>query len=159
MDWEGRVMDKTEQFIKMADCPEIQGEKEEFINGDWFAYYDPKAYGERGDLCIGVVGTSYYEFTRKYVKKWDSLATVGFDEGDSEPVWNDKIIWLPRQDDIQKMINFKYAGPGYVRKLWDFALDESETRAYNSFEQLWLAFYMHEKHSKRWSFKEEKWLS
>ena len=75
---------------------------------------------------------------------------------DSCPGGENTSVWLPRQDQIQEMMGFKYAGPGYIRKLWDFTLDESEKRAYNSLEQLWLAFYMFEKHKKTWGG--EKWV-
>ena len=127
-------MDKTEQFIKMADCPEIQERWKKEQYGDILACYDKKrTYGN---------GSHYY-----------TLLLAG-----GPPIRKSKNrTWLPRQDDIQKMVGFKYAGPGYVRKLWDFVLNESETRAYNSFEQLWLAFYMYEKHGKVWSSKEERW--
>jgi len=64
--------------------------------------------------------------------------------------------WLPRQDEIQEMIGLEYTTPdaGSLQELTDFALDYN----YNldSMEQLWLAFYMHEKHELIWDGA--KWI-
>lgn len=66
-------------------------------------------------------------------------------------------VWLPKQDQLQAMAGFRqgYAGCNvwhYCRKLAEFA-DKSEKWQImgSSFEQLWLAFVMHEKFNKHWN--------
>jgi len=182
-------MDTSEQYIKMCDCPEIQGQKENFENGDWFAWFESVAGGKRGDLVIAIVGTTYYEFTRKEAigragGDYFRLSTVGFDEGDCELGWKDKIIWLPRQDQIQEMYSkivpqmqlsqinqvvnpdpfisvAKEQGQSVV-EYEKFKAENLGRREYfkgyysqfQTWEQLWLAFYVHEKHGKTWDGKE-----
>lgn len=68
-------------------------------------------------------------------------------------------IWLPRQDQIQKMMgeldNFQkiYKIAEYIEKHDAYYLMGKESR---TMEQLWLSFYMHEKHELIW--KNEKWI-
>ena len=78
-------------------------------------------------------------------------------------------IWLPRQDQIQEMM-YTLACQGedsvagktsvgcpdcIVEDLHEFSKDDCK-HDLNSMEQLWLAFYMEEKHSKTWNGKEWK---
>jgi len=68
---------------------------------------------------------------------------------------NTRDIWLPRQDQIQEMMRDKFSTRELVpatERLHKFA----KKYWLHSFEQLWLAFFMHEKHSKIWS--EGKWV-
>ncbi len=71
-------------------------------------------------------------------------------------------IWLPRQDDLQKMV----AGD-WVKTFGEFVfwverddnsgVDEfnfENTHGYDSMEQLWLAFVMHVKYHKTWNGKD-----
>lgn len=159
-------MDTSKQNIKMLDHPLIQEQKEEFEPGDWFAYYESKAGGKPGDLVIAVVGVGYYEFKRSEATKgtddaYFRLSTVGFDEGDCELGWGNKIIWLPRQDDIQEMceaIPMKMSPWDKAYWLYSFAeshRNPNEPFPFKSMEQLWLAYYMWEKHGLTWDGK--KW--
>ena len=117
-------MDKTEQFIKMSDCPEIQEQ--------WKI--------DKYDFAIKRSGYVLVSTSRIRNKAW--------------------YIWLPRQDDIQAMMEWGVVR--LVEQLYHFLsrqIDYSTTDYYsNSMEQLWLIFFMHEKHSKVWSSKEEKWV-
>ena len=69
-----------------------------------------------------------------------------------------KIYWLPRQDQLQDMVKSEYECD------YDMNLDFTEftTNLYTheqigaSMEQLWLAFVMHELHSKQWDGKQWK---
>ena len=71
--------------------------------------------------------------------------------------------WLPRQDQIQEMVK-KDSINIELNRFYVFCLEKSyighnlPIAIFNSFEQLWLAFYMHEKHGLLWSAKEEKWI-
>ena len=64
----------------------------------------------------------------------------------------DKLIWLPRQDQLQEMI---LANSPYYHKLrmlyesWIKGLGFEKN--FTSMEQLWLAFVMKEKYSKQWN--------
>jgi len=112
------MMDTSETYIKICDCPEIQGQLDDFedgLNNDNCAYSKPVKNG-------------------------------------GHPVW------LPRQDQIQEMFgevaNLRYFS-GLIEGFFRFS-----TTGYGveqkTFEQLWLAFYMHEKHGKVWDGK--KWI-
>ena len=67
-------------------------------------------------------------------------------------------VWLPRQDQIQDMLQ-----PIELHELLDMCgngsgiMWEALHEYADSFEQLWLAFYMHEKHKKVWDGK--KWVA
>ena len=121
-------MDETEQFIKMADCPEVQKQ--------WKI--------DKYDLAIKR-GVHHVLIATNRIRN---------------KAW---YIWLPRQDDIQKMLPInKCKCPGcLIIHLYKFLEKNIEGLAdvhVDSMEQLWLAFYMHEKYSKIWSSKEEKWV-
>ena len=67
-------------------------------------------------------------------------------------------IWLPRQDQLQEMMNLKFPN------LMNYSHDRyySNLRCYSfhrSFEQFWLAFVMKERYSKTWNGKKWSWLS
>jgi len=122
-------MDVSKQFIKMSDCPEIQ-DKWFIKDGDWVG-------SEHGVVSINHINEAneYYSSIKFRLIREDN-------------------IWLPRQDQIQEMLKAHYQK--HLKILYDFSLTVSWY--INSLEQLWLAFYMYEKHSKIWSSKEEKWV-
>ena len=64
---------------------------------------------------------------------------------------DDKKVWLPRQDQIQEMMN-SYPMLFFLRMLY---LKFKPGFEPSSWEQLWLAFYMYDKHKKKWDG--EKW--
>jgi hypothetical protein len=130
------MMDTSELYIKMCDCPEIFNECK-FQGGDWF-YEDGKSW-------------MVYEFNEKV-----SL-------GEHQEYFGG-IVFLPRQDQTQEMMfkgkpwgvcslatglaNFmqgqqRFYKSGRVKKLYPVG----------SIEQLWLAFYMWENHQKSWNKK------
>ena len=138
-------MDVSETYVRMCDCLEIQCQKRKtpcFINledGDWIQNH-------RGRVVV----VAYYPGRKKR-----------------------PLIWLPRQDQIQEMIRDYYAegvkpvrlgawfpkgmvGLTYIlKKFNEFApSDGIIAHEVESFEQLWLAFYMHEKHGKTWNGSE-----
>jgi len=132
-------MDMSEIYIKMSDCKEVQDQD-----------------------CGGLykMGTPF----------GDVLFYTNDEKGCSDDVW------LPRQDEIQKMIYGEGASRITYPLLvdWDefmrnpYAVHPDQDAVYagrkvqvlhffKTFEQLWLAFYMHEKHQKTWDG--EKWIS
>lgn len=76
--------------------------------------------------------------------------------------------WLPRQDQLQKMVDLKKIGYTFEEGfaiLWDKDFgymedDEKEISYYknfDSFEKKWLAFVMREKHNKIWDNEGKCW--
>ena len=135
-------MDKSEIYIKMADCPEIQD----------------REFGEEGDIVVVRKHLSDYNGWQEYRK--GSIEVVGNDgEYDISNPNKDNFIWLPRQDQLQEMVG------GWTLELldrfhhfcmWDDQFEETrEKMTPISMEQLWLAFVMEEKFNKVWNG--EKW--
>lgn len=66
------------------------------------------------------------------------------------------MVWLPRQDQLQIMIYERgYNNYFYYHNRFTKFLDEN-FRDFLTYEQLWLAFVMHEKYNKRWDG--EEWI-
>ena len=127
-------MDTSETYIKMCDCPEIQEG-----NGYYHGGYSTKS---------------------KTDKQKSFHLSEGWDNWDSYFIKRDNIhtIWLPRQDQIQDMLfaeDLQNGDIGYVvHRLWYF--ENKGGYNCNSMEQLWLRFYMKEKHNKTW--EDGKWI-
>lgn len=71
-----------------------------------------------------------------------------------ERTWIGNKIWIPRQDQLQGMVdidNWLLGTLGDFHKFCDLV-----TRPFTSMEQLWLAFVMKEKHLKYWH--EDNWV-
>lgn len=141
-------MDETKTYIKMCDCKEIQ-EQWKLKKGDCFSFvgdihiladYEIDALNERGtdiDCYNDVVKLMGGHF----VDHWNEC--------------RDGFTWLPRQDDIQKMWSptvEPWFGVILAFISWFETINPDK---YQSMEQLWLAFYMYEKHKKTWNG--EKW--
>jgi len=73
--------------------------------------------------------------------------------------WYEKmeLIWIPRQDQLQDMVNIEVIGYSHIKGLIlgfkRFCMDQDD-KSFNTMEQLWLAFVMKEKYSKSWNGKE-----
>jgi len=140
-------MDTSDKYIKMCDCPEVQkGWTPEA--GDWVNHkYDPCSPDDPAHG--GYIESVIYHIINPNEHPVDS-------------------IWLPRQDQIQGMMytlainevtengKSSVACPDViVLDLKEFSEKDCEY-GLDTMEQLWLAFYMHEKHSKIWDG--EKWV-
>ena len=119
------MMDTSKEYIKMCDCPEIQGK----IKYDRCSFWARPLINGKYSVWCG------YHSPRD--------------------------IWLPRQDQIQEMIKTNILD--LLNKFYKYVFDDlswmfnkDHTIKFNSMEQLWLAFYMYEKHGKIWNG--EKWL-
>ena len=117
-------MDTSEAYVKMCDCPEVQGWK-------MFKYNDIHSQHSQKD---------FVSFSHTKPNVWK------------------KIVWLPRQDQIQETM----PGLDAFQKIYKLAeyIERNDAKYLmgeenRSIEQLWLAFYMHEKHGKAWDG--EKW--
>lgn len=167
-------MDKSEQYIKMCDCEEIQ-----------YGYPESDYFYVKHDLRVG-------DFVAKYIQEW-----VNIDKETRKLQWywkvwqlierdiecyagiqacfnkeSNSLVYLPRQDQLQDMFNLKM--PELMDKLYneiwaedhgmaipDWACEKDKAKRntniwlFNSWEQLWLAFVMKEKFNKLWDG--DKW--
>ncbi|KKN57556.1 hypothetical protein LCGC14_0561020 [marine sediment metagenome] len=144
-------MDTSEQYIKMCNCPEIQGifaARPEVYYGNW------------------IPGDFFY--------RWDTKENGVYEKAADEEgyYYNGKLdnaTWLPRQDQLQEMVGDlpEATERASVELLgcftsWCYTEDARGFRKwtpgayqFTSMEQLWLAFCMHELHSKTWDG--DKW--
>lgn len=118
------MSDTSKQFIAMADCPEIQEmrkSEEDWIRGDYHVYrHSPDA---------GPSIFSYFEF---------------------QCFKADSSIWLPRQDQLQDMVDWS-KDITLIKLIYNWvALSVNYASQFTSMEQLWLAFVMKEKFNKVW---------
>lgn len=134
-------MDRTETYIKMCDCAEIQGLRLERIKKkEWWDEGDFSNYPSDGSNV----------YAGHYVRLKGS-------------------IWLPRQDQLQEIVEIKTAQQFSDKFLGKEGiciefLDSSVPNAledywvqFTSMEQLWLAFVMKEKYNKVWDG--ERWVN
>jgi len=152
-------MDISKEYIKMCDCPEIQG-LWKYEKGDWFAdkYFDK--------CGAGVIESTLVD---EYIgDNWNTIASriTEFNLCQS--------IWLPRQDQLQEMYitTHDYKGMATIKdeasfpqslihSIWFFAFEtdgggdyagvNEYAHQFTSMEQLWLAIVMQMKHNKTWN--------
>jgi hypothetical protein len=120
----------------MCDCPEIQKKWNTKI-GDWSFFKSLET--------IVIVDGSYFEHLR------ESLSATQWEH----------YIWLPRQDQIQEMMRKDHeSNLDLLIHFYGFVTIDNPIGIMKLFdtpmEQLWLAFYMYEKHKKIWEV--DKWL-
>ena len=129
-------MDKTEEYIKQCDCPEMQSDHV-YTEGDVF--YEKLVKPQPGGYQEGIY-LEYDDFT------WGSHA------GD-ETYPREKLIWLPRQDQLQEMVESECPLALFLKFYrW---MDLTDIAGFDdSMEQLWLAFVMKEKYNKVWDGNE-----
>ncbi len=123
-------MDTSEQYIKMCDYPEIQGPKREGGVVHGDYIYSP-SLGNADIFC----GNPSYRY-----------GMMGE-------------IWLPRQSQLQEMVELVVTGQTGYPEVSAAVLDKLNNYQWHGFfksmEQLWLAFVMKEKFSKTWDG--DKW--
>ena len=147
---------ETKTYIKMCDCKEIQ-EQWKLKKGDCFSFvgdihiladYEIDALNERG-TDIDCYNEVVKLMGGHFVDHWNEC--------------RDGFTWLPQQDDIQKMMEGLQKPDHLIISLVNFMQDRQRfyksgkvKKLYpvGSMEQLWLAFYMYEKHKKTWNGKE-----
>ena len=143
-------MDTSETYIKMCDCEEIQkGHKWDY--GDWLI-------AEHGIFTVGTA-TFGYDISNSAIPPIRSdlpIATIQQDDVDGS-IFSDKLIWLPRQDQLQEMV---FGSSEYPLKIVTELLESQVKSSFikthlTSMEQLWLAFVQKELHNKTWDG--DKW--
>ncbi len=165
-------MDTSEIYIKMSDCDEIQSHRkpkiEKLNDGRWQYeweletgdYFATKDLYEKEERQIEIKGTTIYDpyFYDKSPNANITISQIGYDEGEGYP--SKKITWLPRQDQIQEMIDIEFPYACIINQFYPFIKKLTMLKHYciqeYSMEQLWLAFYMDVRHKKIWNG--EKWV-
>ena len=132
-------MDTSETYIKMCEkAEEIQ------------RLFNPEEFNFLYDRTIRQ-GTEYkYKEYRTFSPEYNMQGTLVFDTGDGYE-WH--CIWLPRQDQLQEMVNCRTASD-YSRWAYKLLAPSEWLWEYEgdwSVEQLWLAFVMDKLYSKRWN--------
>jgi len=123
-------MDCSPEYIKMCDCPEIQG-KAKWLISDWTANEEDDEWLS-SPICL--VMPRFIKFSY------------------------DGCVWLPRQDQLQEMVLIGKDDAPCSRTIkfvaWLSVFDEELAKVcllYGSMEQLWLAFVMKQLYNKAWS--------
>lgn len=125
-------MDTSKEYIEMCEkAKEIQ-ENHKIISGDYF---------NGGEICEDIFECNNDEgyLIKTIYGKWFLPS---------------ECVWLPRQDQLQEMVNRSYHPFGLVFGLCGFV--KKLPVKVTSMEQLWLAFVMYEKFNKIWDGK--KWI-
>jgi len=156
-------MDTTPKYIKQCEKAEEIQRLWEKQDGDY--YYEELKEKQTGGYKQGTHIFCYgcqYEMSSHQITKN-----------------TEKFIWLPTQDQLQKMIEYNFSEQGFSSG-WGFAYThiddmfcafwewrEKEIKAQGrgrlpdesiTAEQLWLAFVMHEKFDTHWDNEKEEWV-
>lgn len=128
-------MDTSKQYKEMSEkAVEIQ-RNNEGVSGNHM----------KGNilLCTWKDVGSYYWFMDTFAEREDG----------EQYIESTKSIWLPRQDQLQEMAEYRSIGKNLelLSEFWNtkYCYDN-----FTTMEQLWLAFVMSEKYSKKWNGKE-----
>jgi len=167
-------MDTSKEYIKMCEKAEEIQEKCDF-SYDIYNFVWNREYEIRCKLCNELGIGDYCQYCGK---KTNTIISEGYLTCDSEVDVKKPSIWLPRQDQLQAIID-----KDWFRKevsFYDFAFIVANKICVNCFnanrfaggeqfyeecidiiqkkwksmEQLWLAFVMKEKYGKTWSGKD-----
>lgn len=159
-------MDTSAEYIKMCNCPEIQDEatKATTFYRRRHVLYNPSTF-----VYVANYSGHFWHCAENNLQKIEDM------KYNNAFIWE---IWLPRQDQLQEMLNWKHQPRAMLRNMANFVNDghclslceekHGEFKAYGkristlhmknwSPEQLWLAFVMYEKYKKQWNGKE--WVS
>ena len=155
-------MDTTETYIKMCEkAEEIQeGIDDGSLSGRFVG----------GNIIYSIAPTNQPHDRDGYYNVTDKEAVRRCEACGNEESYikSSKYVWLPRQDQLQEMIDswwkrYGAYGEPLIKGFYDFAMfynpkpfRENELPV-NSWEQLWLAFVMHNKYKKEWDG--EDWIS
>jgi len=127
-------MDTSEEYIKMCE----------------------KAY-EIQVLSKREAGNFYYDFRRENLYVLDNIVIQANVEG--KTIMPDD-IWLPRQDQLQEMLNIESNKFGFQLLKEYMNKKEMYITFYKlniSWEIFWLFFVMEEKFNKNWNIEKQEW--
>ena len=121
-------MDKTKTYFEMSNCPEVQGYHKKWEEGDYYTV-------QKG----GAVGMVFVYPGQKT---------------EDEPPKMYEPIWLPTQSQLQKMVFGEFDNPIYRSELFVTFHKSWLWLDLMTMEQLWLTYYMYQKHGKVWTGEE-----
>jgi len=147
-------MDISPKYIKMC-------KKAEEIQKLWrpklgdFVWGIPDSDGEPTvSVCLSVTYSAYERFGLVDVAVadlWDEYKEIDFEW------WNkEKLVWLPRQDQLQKMCEPPL--DILLMEFWEWLTKYDVGVKYDSLEQLWLAYVMVKRYGKVWDDSKEEWI-
>lgn len=158
-------MDTSEAYIKMCDCEEVQKNHGDLWLGDLIGdYYENTGYQFKGMLIFEHDGTVHAKWYSKHPMFPDVIPGIGLLSaylGKAADFYDERerYIWLPRQDQIQAIVNPEAEETASLTVgLFEYMHKQTPPGfriTSKSMEQLWLMFYMSEKHNKKWNG--EKW--
>lgn len=169
-------MDDSLEYIKMCkQAKEIQERLNPIAKyGTATALSWKEVSCEKGDYisvngdkyCSGIYlyGCNGFQYSQHYHNRDEYCWQVNNGNTTDYIDSNASIVWLPRQDQLQNMLdlvskkdNDKCIDLWALNKFNSFASDN--WKIYVSMEQLWLAFVISEKYSKEWSETKKDWIS
>jgi hypothetical protein len=136
----GTIVDTSGEYAAMCDCSEIQ-DGHDWINGDYFT-------AECTTWVIGNAGFVYETgidiYKRSDIPIPSKIA--------SEYGWGcyEKLVWLPRLDQILEMCTIGADEDYYLNDLWDTINMVMLKEVRISHEQTVLKYYMNRYHDKIW---------
>jgi len=134
-----KMCEKAEEIQKIAPPPEEEGCF--FYN----PYLDEIMCRDGWNYCV------------VYDKNLDDGFSNGIYECETEDWHKDEnIIWLPRQDQLQEMVNTEWHELGIILYLL-IGFWQVNEKKFSSMEQLLLAFVMKRKYNKEWNDEKEEW--
>ena len=154
----------TDNYIKMCEQAEEIQKLWKPEEGDNFAYIKVVPFRREKDKLIiekiGNFGNSRY-FSQWGFKNRKLYKEVYFSENWQSNEEYIGVIWLPTQEQLQGMYKQKWAnGQTYLDYFYQWAKKQYNPFVLNrediSWNELWLAFVMHEKYHKIWTG--EKWI-
>ncbi len=153
-------MDKTQTYIKKADCEEIQS-----------IWHSKELTPDKRHHDIRGLSRHY---SKGYEGSWvaqknhcSGAEYITLVDYEYETEYEKTDIWLPRQDELQEMIDWKLYEirfDMFLAPIMSFRISGADAKSGNyveglSMEQLWLAFVMWELHKKKWNGEEWQTLS
>lgn len=139
-------MDTSEKYVRMCEEAEEIQRKAKLIDNFWFHGRWGVGVGTYWQPCLGCD----YEMEKAFY--FD-----GYGIKLSEKLGD--MVWLPRQDQLQEMIDFDLVDRDSLLGLADFGGNFFHTDDSISWEQFWLAFVMQEEFNKIWVDEREEWAS
>ena len=170
-------------YIKMVQCPEIQGQRETKDDSRYYVKEDIWGFDKedaeyRREEAQSLTKRRAKRHPEKPPYKADPILKAGEtvvlasalgDYGDIDGSayhvldnYPDKFVWLPRQEDIQEMLPKRSTWFENLFRLYDWMTKarenpfDSPIQKTDSIIELWIVFYMYKTHSKKWDG--EQWI-
>jgi len=103
----------------------------------------------------------YMEQCEKAVEIQQLEVKFRYDSHGDQYIYKKDDVWLPRQDQLQEIAgeDLSNSKTTLFYRLYDWKNKEYPRTYQESWEQLWLAFVMHERFGKYWDFETKEWVN